>query len=92
MEAVDQLNKEYKYKEAFDAISAEYEKDKENPEVLWRLGRAHYFVAENLDTDNTKKHENIQKGVDYTLKASEIDDKCALAFCWYSVCLGSLVC
>eukprot|EP00122_Pirum_gemmata_P008781 Pgem_evm1s8102 len=87
---IDQLCKDFKYQEAYDAVKKAFEGEKENVEILWRLARSLYFMGDCVETEKSKKHAKIQEGHDMAKKAVELDENCGPANTWFAVTLGSL--
>jgi len=59
----------------------------ENPELLWRIGKAHHKISTATD-DKLVKQENIEKGLAACHLALNLNSNIAEAHKWYAILIG----
>ena len=68
--ACDELHAASKVGAAFEALNAAVQSGNRDPEILWRLARAHYDLAQET-TVPAEKHQRIEKGLEIAKAALE---------------------
>lgn len=62
----------------------------ENPELLWRIGKAHHKIGSSSN-DNLIKQEHATKGLAACESALKLNSNIAEAHKWYAILVCSLV-
>ena len=86
---VDELFREGRYDDV--RLNLQLSAHPDDPEVLWRLARAHRFLA--LDASSTSEHDrrrHAERALEMATQAIALDDQCAAAHKWYGICLSTL--
>jgi len=82
---IDELQENSNFKEALELC--EKHNDPNDIEILWRLARSHFDIADQTSNVDIQK-QNIDKALPYAKKALELDSLSAKANHWYAVIIG----
>ena len=89
LEEADQLNTDGKYEMELTQLSRGLESYSDNVEILWRIARAHFDIADQTkDEDDDKEH--FYPGFEAAKKALELNPNSARANHWYAVLIGKI--
>lgn len=84
LDQADQLFEDDKFQEAVDLLDT---LDQEDPEVLWRTGRALFKVSDTVPSN--KKPEIIREAYNFVAKSLSRDDKNFAIHKWYAILLDA---
>jgi len=87
IESVDNYHEDNNFKKALEVSLDYYTSNKEDVEILWRIARGYFDLADQT-TDKKNKKENIDKGLPYAKLALDINPASAKANHWYAVMIG----
>ncbi|MBL7177701.1 MAG: hypothetical protein ISS66_17915, partial [Desulfobacteraceae bacterium] len=83
------LHDQKKYNETFEVLKEAEKLNPEDPELLWRLARAHFDIADQSDDEAVHK-EHFYPGLDYAKRAVKLDPNSAKAHKWYAILIGKI--
>lgn len=72
-EEVDRLQRSNQWREAYDYVK-EYGETATDPELLWRVIRACYYVGKHLSRDKQESQAIATKGLEVSDRALKIDN------------------
>ena len=84
---IDALQEDSKFDEALELCQVQYASEGEKVEILWRLARSYFDIADQTSNVVIQK-ENIDKALPYAKKALALDDLSAKSNHWYAVIIG----
>jgi len=62
----------------------------ENTEILWRLARSYFDMADTKADDKAWREQNLTKGLEHATKALQLDDKSAYSHKWFAIMTSSV--
>ncbi|RKY47625.1 MAG: hypothetical protein DRP88_04050 [Candidatus Neomarinimicrobiota bacterium] len=86
----DSLREEKKYQEVLEVLKESEKIDPENSELLWRLARAHFDLADQTPEDMKLQKEHLYPGFEYAKKCIELDPNCAGGHQYYAILIGRI--
>ena len=89
LKKADQLHNDENVAECFSTLDAAVAKGEKNAEVLWRLGRACYSMA-NESSDKAEKQAQIERGLKLVEEAAAADGNNWAIQKWHGIMLGSM--
>ena len=87
IETIDGYQENNDFEKALELTVSHHESNKEDVEILWRLARGYFDLADQTSDESVKKN-NIDKGLPYAKLALDIDPSSAKANHWYAVMIG----
>ena len=84
---IDDLHEQSNFKEALQICIIQHEKKPNDVEILWRLARSYFDIADQTSDVEIQK-QNIDKALPYAKKALELDPYSAKSNHWYAVIIG----
>ena len=78
IEIIDNHQENNNFEKALELTLSHYESNKEDVEVLWRLARGYFDLADQT-SDKVIKKDNIDKGLPYAKLSLDIDSSSAKA-------------
>ena len=87
VETIDSHQENNDFQKALELTLSHYDSNKEDVEILWRLARGYFDLADQT-SDKTIKKSNIDKGLPYAKLALDIAPLSAKANHWYAVMIG----
>lgn len=87
IETIDTYQENNNFEKAIESTLSQYEANKGDVEILWRLARGYFDLADQTSDEVIKKN-NIDKGLPYAKLALNIDSLSAKANHWYAVMIG----
>ena len=85
----DELYHAGKYNEALSKLDKLLVSNPDDVEVLWRVGRAHFDIADQTDDEEIHK-KHFYPGFEAAKKALELNPDSAPANHWYAVLIGKI--
>lgn len=89
LEEADQLNTDGKYEMELAHLSSGLESYSDAVEILWRVARAHFDIADQTKDEEVHKI-HFYPGFDAANKALELNPNSARANHWYAVLIGKI--
>jgi len=89
-EQIDSLHQSGQTEVEYDELKKLHATEKDNVEVLWRLGRVCRVMASALDPRDAKRKELLMEGQEYVLAAYKIDDSNFNVVKWTAVLSGAV--
>lgn len=86
----DSLREEKKYQEVLEVLEEAEKIDPENSELLWRLARAHFDLADQNPEDMKLQKEHLYPGFEYAKKCIELDPNSAGGHQYYAILIGRI--
>jgi len=86
----DSLREEKKYQEVLEVLEEAEKIDPENSELLWRLARAHFDLADQNPGDMKLQKEHLYPGFEYAKKCIELDPNSAGGHQYYAILIGRI--
>lgn len=77
------------FKKEHEVLSNLHKEHPQDIEVLWRLCRSFFSLAEDV-ADKEQKKDLINKGLELSRKGLELNDKHWATHKWFAVCISSL--
>tara|TARA_Y100001970_G_C14248009_1_gene869678 strand:- start:2711 stop:3442 length:732 start_codon:yes stop_codon:yes gene_type:complete len=87
IESIDSHQENNDFQKALELTLSHYESNKEDVEILWRLARGYFDLADQTSDEEIKKM-NIDRGLPYAKLALDINPLSAKANHWYAVMIG----
>lgn len=87
IESIDNYQEDSNFDKALEVSLDYYTSNKDDVEILWRLARGYFDLADQTSDELVKK-ENIDKGLPYAKLALDINPSSAKANHWYAVMIG----
>lgn len=91
-EEVDELRTVDQHRKAYDACKQALQSDPNNAELMWRLARGSWDIAEGCAAEGNKKGAETfyREGSDQAKQAIDIATDCSYAYKWQAINLGKL--
>ncbi|HDN59393.1 MAG TPA: tetratricopeptide repeat protein, partial [Candidatus Marinimicrobia bacterium] len=86
----DSLREEKKYQEVLEVLKEAEKIDPENSELLWRLARAHFDLADQNPEGMKLQKEHLYPGFEYAKKCIELDPNSAGGHQYYAILIGRI--
>ncbi|MBO8130584.1 MAG: tetratricopeptide repeat protein [Candidatus Marinimicrobia bacterium] len=86
----DYLDDQKLYQEELKILKKAHDSYKDSPEILWRLARAHFNIADQNSDDLDLQKENLYPGFEYAKKCIEIDKNSAGGHKYYAILIGRI--
>mmetsp|Transcript_14925 Transcript_14925/g.20858 ORF Transcript_14925/g.20858 Transcript_14925/m.20858 type:complete len:235 (-) Transcript_14925:38-742(-) len=90
LKQADELQLQRKIKEVFEILSAAVKDYPEDPQVLWRLARAHFDMADDKPQDANYRKEHFFQGLAPAEKALQLDNNHFAIHKWYAIMLSQI--
>ena len=87
IETIDNHQENNNFEKALELTLSHYQSNKEDIEVLWRLARGYFDLADQT-SDEVIKKDNIDKGLPYAKLALNLAPSSSKANHWYAVMIG----
>ena len=86
---IDNLIDESKYDEALSKALKLQEKNADDSDIYWQVGRCYFELLDQSDDDSIKK-EYATKGIEFVKKSIRMNKISSQAHHWYAVLLGQI--
>lgn len=86
----DKLHDEKKYQEVMRILEEAEKIEPENPELLWRLARAHFDLADQNPENIELQKKHLYPGFEYAKRCIELDPNSAGGHQYYAILIGRI--
>jgi len=88
---IDNFLENFDGRSAYDKLNLTFEEGSRDGEILWRLARACYTIANGVPSKNPQRKDYLLKGREYAKKACEMDPNNPMVLKWMAVMTGTAI-